>query len=420
MNKFALSLVAIAPLWVCTMPVQADPLSLKLGETVTYDSNYARNATNQTEVVSSTGVTLGIDKLYGRQSYVASGNFSVNKHKNFKEQDNNSYAINGRFASEIASNWAVSLNGASSQRLNSTENNPLNQRLVKNEVSQHDVGMNLQYGVAGRWSLLGSLGATRTSYSLASYRYQNRDQNSGGLRMVYNTSDLLSFGIGGSAANSNYPNQIVAGVPEEISQRSLDFSTNWQVTGFSRLDAILSYAKNKYKSDSNADYKGFTGRMNWNFKPRGATSYLLAVSRSTNNDGSGTGLRNNVRENVDTNFGPLPIGRYVDTNINSVTTSIDGTVRWQPLAKLGFAATLGLDRFDTSRSSTNGSAGKTSSDYRVVSLSSDYNFSRAISLGCAVQQYKQSAESNAQVASNTQRVAHDGQQLSCNASFTID
>ena len=288
----------------------------------------------------------------------------------------------------------------------------------------HNVGANVQYGVAGRWSLLGSLGMARSSYSLASYEYQNREQNSGGLRLVYNTSDLLSFGVGVSTANSKYPNQIVAGVPEEIKQNSLDFSTNWQVTGFSRLDAVLSYAKNKYKSDSNADFKGFTGRLNWDYKPTGLTTYSLSAARSTNNDGSGTGLRNNLQlpQTIEERILEIP-GRYVDTTINSVTTSVDGRMRWTPTAKLGFTAGLGWDRYDvtTTRSvALIGLSGKTSSDYTVVSLSSDYNFSRAIALGCSIQQYKQSAESNPQVSTNSQRVGHDGRQFSCSASFTID
>ncbi len=428
MNARTLSSVAAAVLAACALPAQAagdddTPLWLKLSETVTHDSNYSRNASEQAEVIYSTGVGLGLNKSYGRQNYTVSGRFNVDKHKNFKEQNNNNYDLNAGFVSEIASNWAVALNGAASERLNSVENNPLSNRLAKNVATSRSAGLNVQYGVAGRWSLLGSLGMARNSYSLESYNYQDREQGSGGLRLVYNTSDLLSFGVGVSAANSEYPNQIVAGVPEEIKQRSIDFSTNWQVTGFSRLDAILSYAKNKYKSDSNADFKGVTGRLNWDYKPTGLTTYSLSAARSTNNDGSGTGLRNNLSGlAVFTDTGIID-GRYIDTNINSVTTSVDGRVRWTPTAKLGFTLGLGWDQYDvtTSRNvAVFGRTGKTSSDYTVVSLSSEYNFSRAIAVGCSIQQYKQSAESDPQVSTNTQRVAHDGRQVSCNASFTID
>lgn len=425
MNQHALSLVSLAALLACSGTAHADPLSLKLSETVTYDTNYARNASDDAEVVSSTGVALGLNKSYGRQNYNASGRFGIDKHKNFKEQDNNNYELTGGFVSEIASNWAVALNGSTSERLNSVENNLLTNRLAKNMVSSHTAGMNLQYGVAGRWSLLGSLGMGRTSYSLAAYdQFQNRKQSSGGLRLVYNTSDLLSFGLGVSTANTEYPKQIVAGVPEEVKQSSLDFTTNWQVTGFSRLDSILSYAKNKYKSDSRADFKGFTGRVNWDYKPTGLTTYSLSAARSTNNDGSGTGLRNNLQlpQTIEEIILEIP-GRYVDTTINSVTTSVDGRVRWTPTAKLGFNAGLGWDRYDvtTTRSvATVGQSGKTSSDYTVLSLSSDYNFSRAIAVGCSIRQYKQSAESNPAVSTNVQRIGHDGRQFSCNASFTID
>lgn len=420
MNQYTLSLVSLAALLACSATAYADPLSLKLSEVVTYDTNYARNSSDDAEVISSTGVALGFNKDYGRQNYKLSGKFNVDKHKNFKSQDNNNYDLTAGFITEIASNWAVALNGGTSERLNSVESNPLNNRLAKNMVTAHNAGLNVQYGVAGRWSLLGSLGTARTSYSLDSYDFQNRQQNSGGLRLVYNTSDLLSFGLGASASNTEYPKQIVAGVPEEVKQKSLDFTTNWQVTGFSRLDAILSYAKNKYQSDSNADFKGFTGRLNWDYRPSGLTAYSFSVARITNNDGSGTGLRNNYRDTINIFGIDLPIGRYVDTTINSVTNSVDGKVRWTPTAKLGFTAALGWDQYEVKTSRTNGQAGKTSSDYTVFSLASDYSFSRAIAFGCAVQQYNQSGESNPFVPTNTQRVAHDGRQFSCNASFTID
>lgn len=425
MNKYALSSVAVAALWACALPAQADPLALKLSQSVSYDSNYARNNTDQEEIISTTGVGLTLNKGYGRQNYFASGRVDYNKHKNFEQQNNTSYDVDGRFVSEIGSNWAVSLSGSSSKRLNSIENNELSQRLARNEISQHDAGLNLQYGVAGRWSLLGSLGASKTSYSLDSYRYQNRNQNSGGLRLVYSTSDLLNFGVGVSASNTEYPEQYVVGVPEEVRQRSIDFSTNYQATGASRLAAIISYAKNKYRSDGEADFSGVTGRLNWDYNPGGATTYGLSIARSTNNDGSGTGLRNNVRDGIRFNdSGQLERyrGRDVNTQLQSVTDSIDGNVRWAPTAKLGFVASLGWDQFEVSKSITgvNLDLGKSKSRYVVFALSSNYQFSRAVGLGCTAQRYKQTRESNPQASIGIPRIDFDGNQFSCSASFTID
>lgn len=421
-KTFALSSLAFAATVSC-IPAHAEgPLSLKLSETVEYDSNYGKNSANQKEVTSTTAATLGFNKLYGRQSYSASGRFGVDKHKNFKENDNNNYDVNGQFVSEIASNWAVALSGSTSEHLNSIENNPVSQRITKNMATSHDGTLNVQYGVAGRWSLLGTLGASKTSYSLTSYNYQDRDQNSGGLRLVYNTSDLLSFGLGMSAANSEYPNQIINDTTEEVKQRSVDFSTNWKVTGISSLSSVLSYAKNKYKSDPNAEFKGFTGRLNYYYAAGGATSYSLGLSRSTNNDGSGTGLRNNlvVYDNiVDQILGTN--GRFVDTSYRTVTTSLDAGMRWAATSKIGVNASLGWDKYDIKRSLTViDQVANSSSRYVVFTLASDYQFSRAIALGCNVQQYKQTGESNTAVSYGNPRIAYDGHQFHCSASFTID
>jgi len=402
----------------------AEPFSLKLSETVTYDTNYGRTAARQGEVISSTAVQVGLNKPYGRQNYTGSAKFGVDRHKNIKNQDNQNYDVDLGFSTEIASNWAMSLSGSANESLNPNQNNALGDRLAKNVRSYHDMGLNVQYGVSGRWALVTSAATSRTSYSLASSKFQNQEQVSGGLRVVYNTSDLLNFGVGTSYVRSQYPRQIVAGVNEEVRQHSLDFSSNWQVTGFSALSAVLSLTENKYKSDPNAKFKGVTGRANWNFTPSGVTSYSLGLSRSTDNDATATGIRTGQTKyalsDADSNAG---ITHSLDTSYNNVTTSINGGLRWAPTAKLSFNTSLAWNHYDVSKTikiATLNSSGNTSSRYAVLALSSDYSYSRSIGFGCGMQYYKQTAESNPTINYGNPHVPYNGNQYNCNANFKID
>lgn len=432
MNVRALSAVAVAALAACALPAHAagddiPPLSLKLSETVTYDSNYSRTTERRAEVTSSTGVEVGLNKPYGRQNYTGNAKFAIDKHKNVTEHDNQNYDVNLGFYSGIASRAAISANAAASRNLNAIQNNQLNERLAKNTRTFNSFGLDVQYGLAGRWVVIGSGDVSKTNYSLASAKYQNQEQSSTGLKAQYNTSDLISFGVGLSFVNSQYPNQRAAnGVTEEVDQRSLSFSSNWQATGFSSLVGVVSLTENKYKSDANAKFSGLTGRVNWNYTPSSLTAYTLTASRSTDDDTTATYARTGNAQIISTPVGNASIPR--DSAFMTVTTLLNGTMRWTPTAKLGFNAGLAWYNYDVSRKNTiltssgnsTGAARKSSSDYTVLSLGADYQFSRAIFTGCTYQYFKQSGESDPTVSYGNPRVAYQGSQIGCSASFKID
>jgi hypothetical protein len=442
MNVRTLGAVAAAAMAVCALPAHAagddiPPLSLKLSETVSYDTNYGRTTTDRAgEVISSTAVEVGLDKSYGRQRYTGSGKFAIDKHKNIQEQDNQNYDVDLGFASEFASNWSMGLNGAASQNLNPNQNNAVSDRLAKNIRDYSSAGLNVRYGLSGRWAAVASTATSRTSYSLVSSKYQNQQQVSGGLRLIYNTSDLLNFGLGLSALRSESPEQWINGAPEVVSQRSIDFSTNWQVTGFSSLYALLSWSNNRYKSDAAAKINGLTGQLDWDFMPSGLTSYKISLSRSTNNDDSTTGNRfNDVR--TQSRDDSAPDGKaYTPYSIlyKNLTTSVAASMRWAPTSKIGVNAGVNYYNYKVSRKNTAvwedpdvftgiggiAAPGSTSSNFTVLRLSSDYQYSRAIGVGCSYQHYMQSAESNKKVSYGNPRIAFVGNQYSCNASFKID
>jgi len=185
-------------------PAQAEdwPLSLTLSQDVKRDSNFSRNDTKQAETISTTSAGVGFSKDYGRQSYRANALLGMQRYSHFSELKNDSKNANLSISSGLGSNWNASLGGSYSQNLNPIQNNNAGQRVVRNIRTLTDQNFSLQYGNGGRWSLVGQLDSNRVSYSEAAFRFQNVNQDSQGLRAIYNSTDLLHFGLGGRLVHS--------------------------------------------------------------------------------------------------------------------------------------------------------------------------------------------------------------------------
>ncbi len=381
----------------------AEPLSLTLAQSFSHDTNFSRTTTPQSETISQTDAILALDKPYGRQNYSGSARIGAARfEKNGDKLNSQNYDVSAGFSSEIASNWLVNLNASASENLNPNQNNPTGERVEKNVVSQRDGGLSIQYGVLGRWAMIGTASMSRLKYSLASQETLNREQGSQGLRLTYAPSDLLVFGLGGTHTQSDYKNLVISGAPEQITQNSIDLTANWQSTGSSRLNGRLSAVENSYRSRPDISLKTFTGRATWTYTPRGLMTYALTLARSTDSDPNRAGF-------IDSS------GTLLDRSRDNVTTSAQGNVRWNFTQKVGFGAALGWYKYDIKDAysgSTTSINTTDSSHYTTFTLSGDYQYSRAINMGCSAQSYKQTQDYT--------RVAFDGAYYSCRASFTID
>ncbi|MES2088892.1 MAG: hypothetical protein V4532_02740, partial [Pseudomonadota bacterium] len=224
----------------------AEPLSLTLSQSIAHDSNFSRTTTPKGEWISQTDATLALNKPYGRQNYSGSARIGATRFKdNADKLNNQNYDLAAGFSTGIASNWQVNTNVSASENLNPSQNNSVDARLEKNVISQRAGALDVQYGVQGRWAMIGSLTTSRLSYSLANQKYQNRKQGSQGLRLTYATSDLLVFGVGGTHTQSDFDDRTE---PEQVVQNSVDLTANWQVTGYSNLNAMISSVENSYRT----------------------------------------------------------------------------------------------------------------------------------------------------------------------------
>ncbi len=398
---FALGLTASAA------HAEDSPFSLTASQSFKHDSNFSRNSLEQSENVSTTTLRGDLNKDYGRQNYRAGVAIGAQRYTHFKELKNDNKDANLGFTSGIASNWVLSLGGAYSQNLNPIQNNNNGQaRVTRNIRTYNDQNIALQYGNGGRWAIVGQLDGNRVKYSDSRYFYQNANQTVQGLKAIYNSTDLLNFGLGLRLVNTRYP----ATNNEELSDRNIDFSVNSRISGLSSFYGMVSRRQGHYKN-ADRNTSGWTGQAVWNYTPRGLVSYTASLSRSTGADRYQQGV---------SSFADLLSGvQSYDINYDTTTTSANLNASLKATGKITVNAGYTFTKYDLSRVQTpQGSqvfsdrANITNSHYRGMTLGVNYAVLRNLNLGCAYTDYKQTPDS--------ERVAYQGNQVDCKVSYTLD
>lgn len=377
------------------------PLFLTTSLTLMHDSNLARTTERQSDTVRSASVAAGLNKAYGRQTYLLYGRLTKNQYNRFADVlDNDSKNLNGKFTSELLSNWLVTLAGQYDENLNSLQDNVLEERVVKNVRTYRDTNLSLQYGKSGLWSIVGKLDQNDLTYSRQ--RVQNAEQSSQSVRVYYNPSDLLRFGVGPRFVKTEYPYRTINKKTEDT---NIDFTADWRVTGLSALNALLSLRDTKY-TDSNgqsANSDAVTGSLGWVYTPRGPVSYSANLSRKTNSDRFNGGL--------------LGLG---SVTTDYITNTIGFGARWQATAKITVGANYTRNMYDNSRTTTynlaqlsnRNNTSSTDSHQDTYSLDVQYQPTRSVGLSCNVSKYSQTQD----VARNE----YDGHVTSCSASLTLE
>ena len=382
------------------------PLFLTTSLTLMHDSNLARTPERQSDTVRAAAVAAGLTKAYGRQNYVLYGRLTKNQYNRFAELlDNDGKNLNGKVSSEFLSNWVVTLAGQYDENLNSLQDNVIigntaQSRVVRNIRRYRDTNLSVQYGKAGLWSVVGKLDQNDLSYS--EQREQNADQTSQSLRVYYNPSDLLRFGVGPRLVKTDYPNRTTS---RKVEDTNLDFTTDWRVSGLSSLNALLSLRDTKYTDASGVSTsKGSTaGSLGWTFTPRGSVSYTANLSRRSSSDRANGGA-----------------GGLASITTDYITNTIALGANWQATAKVKVGANYTRNMYDSSRT-VNYSAAQlaflntddsTDSHQDNYSLDVQYQLLRSVELGCNVSKYKQTK--------GIGRNEYDGHSTSCSASLTLD
>lgn len=378
------------------------PLYLTLSQSLTRDSNLLRdNSKRSSDTISTTTVAAGLNKAYGRQNYRLSASASRNAYSENSQFDNDGYAVSAEVASEVGSNFKVTLNAGASQFLPSFEDQF--NRNGRNTARNRQASVDVRYGLYGRWSVNAGASYSKVDYQIT--ESENKTSNSVFAGVRYLPSDLAYIGLTLYRTDTELPNRLLLGgtqVGEDIERTSLNLDTVWQVTGFSRLSGRLGVTSEKHPQDRRRDFDGLTGSASWTFTPAGKATYALSWVRDTNNEGGGT-------------LGSSTSSLYRSNK--RLTNSLSATATFQATAKIKLNASYTHAQYDEDSDLVVAGAPALLSNeqtgrYNAVSLGVSYQPIRSVGLGCDVQRYDRTQS----VFSN----AYDGNTVACRASFTID
>ena len=392
------------------------PLTLTMSDDISHDSNYLRQPKPGPDTINTASAGLSLDKDYGRQHYSLSGSYFDERFSNDTYLNTQGYNASAGFTSDIASHWSTALAATSSESLVLPQYETITTHTDRNVRTYNDANMVLQYGAALRWGLTATLDYNRVNYSVgnsianSNLGYANADQLGEGLRVYYNPSDLLSFGVGPRVTTTRYP--VNSGLPNTVDD-NLDFVANWIATGVSSLNSQVTLRSSDISSSTNRHSRAVTGTLSWSYTPAGLFNYNLSASRSTSTDRyqqSSLYLNNN---------GSLGIGLQSIGN-NGVVSVIGASIGYLVTGK----TTVSLNASDTFfqynnefgvvQGDTSGTAASQNGNSQLQSLGLGVNYTaqRWLSLRCNWQVYRQSADLN--------HLPYHGQQVDCNTTLTFN
>lgn len=394
------------------------PLSLSLSQNLRRDTNILRTTEGRSDTVSTTAIQGNFNKVYGRQVYRASARVARIRYDELSRFDNDARDLNAGVTSQFASNWQVSLNALNTTNLVAPQDNPRDNRALRNIRNIRGVNGTVQYGSGGTWAVLGTFDNNRISFSEGVFQFQNSQQSSQGLRLIYNATDLLNFGFGPRWVRTRYPNNSNI---REANDQNLDFTVNWQVTGLSNLNALLSRRETEQGVAGSRRIQAVTGSLGWGYTPRGRVSYAMNLTRSTSAD--------RFQEVQGFTFSGNNLRSVQNVAFDTINTSLNLSASAPITGKISTSLSYGLTRFEQDsardRSVTSlvgtgqqvgvgNNASSTSSNSSLQSLtwSTRYAAYRWLGVNCSLQFYKQSADVN--------RPNYNGHAVDCGASVTLD
>lgn len=413
MKRFSSAVCAVAVLGggvsVAQARIAGTPFSLTVSQAVTHDSNVERYAQGRADTVSTTSVAVGFDKEYGRQTYSAAVQGSIQRYKNLEVYDNDGFDIALAFSSGIGQTGKVSLNHSSTRSLQSFADQDIatgtRQRRVETVTTTRATGL---YGLYSQWQLVANLDRGRRQYSNSDAELNT--SVGGRLGVRYSPSDLLYFEGGVGRSRVDYQNLVLfastpakRSVGDEITRTDFDFTTGWALTGFSSFRSQIRWTQERHNSkeagkpdDTARNYDGLTGDVSWSYSPRGKMSYAVRLIRDTNSSGGvSTLLGSSVRDRV--------------------TTSLSANALWNATYKVKVRGGLSASWLKEEESQDLGVITiKDSSDGTLYSatLTATYDFDRSWSVGCQLAYSERSR--------TTFNTGYTSNSVACNGSLSLN
>lgn len=239
--------------------------------------------------ITSTTLLAGFDQPVGRQRVFGSVTLRDNRFADNGLLDGNGYAAN------LGVDWS------SIERLSGTLNLRASRDMAflapevglevqptRNVATSRQVDNIIRLGLVSLWQAEVGMGLRSIDYSATEYANREYDSNWASVGLRYKPSAALSFGVAYRDTRGKYPHYrlLQTGVwqADRFTQRDLDFTASWTVSGASALSARLSAERVSYDEATRRDFNGVTGELRWHWQPTGKLRFTTSLLRDTGRD----------------------------------------------------------------------------------------------------------------------------------------
>lgn len=132
------------------------------------------------------------------------------------------------------------------------------------------------------WKLRTGFTRERYEYELLRQRFNNRTEKAVEAELVYRPRSGSSVGLVARRVEGEYPfrRPATTGVlVDDFTQDELKVRVNWYASGSTTLQALAGYVRREQPSFGEGTTKGFNGRLNATYQPRGKVTYNASVWR---------------------------------------------------------------------------------------------------------------------------------------------
>jgi hypothetical protein len=323
-----------------------NPYYVGVSEGLTHDSNVYRIPSGPSDNYSSTSLFGGFDQPISRQRFFGRGNVTLNRYFDQTQLNNTSYNLGTGVNWETVENLSGNLNLGAGRNLAAPTAGPTAPSATRNIAKTENADARVRWGGVSILTLEGTLGYSRLNYSDPQSVTSESKGRTGSLGLYYRPGALLRLGLAGRVNRTETPKAFfdpnTGGYQSNtITGKNIDFTADYEVSGFVSANGRLSYTKQKNSSIGGADFSGVTGTFGLNYRPTPRTSFQLSAARDAGFDAS---LYNTVA--VTTNADGVPVlttvaGRYENSQ---TTDSISAGVNYEVTAKIGANAGVSYSR----------------------------------------------------------------------------
>lgn len=361
---------------------QRSPYFLRASQTISYDSNLFRVPDalgTESDLISTTALTVGIDQPIGRQRVQASLGVNGTAYRDNSALNGFGYDLDVLLDWEAAARWSGNARLSASQRQAGFESygGLAGANTGRNQERARSLDLLARYGGASVLTLEAIANLTDISYSSTGFASRERESQMLGAGLRWRPRGAWTFGLVARRTDGEYPRFSALAGADEYERTDVDLTADFQPTGASRLSARLTHTDEDHDLDESRDFSGLTGELRWNYQLTGKVATLVQLTRET-------GAGSSITETIPGGGGASSTAYLTDSQL---TNRLRLQADWDATAKIRVSANYdhARENFDTRFLSDGGVvSGNRKGNSRNLGLSATYSITRVWTLACGV------------------------------------